>query len=583
MKSLIKIIAVAVLAFSIVTQLKAKEKPNVIMIVLDDLNDYVGVMGGHPQAQTPNIDKLAKEGVLFTNAHSNCPVCMPSRASFMTGVAPQTSLNWGFNNWLKNEVLINSKTLPEYLNENGYNTYQSGKVLHNTKPGAWDEMGVYADYGPLAYNGKKTVAHPSNPKQMAELGALDATFAPLSDVPSVPATANAPGYTGWYNSKWGNQTPFHYASSTDRDKMTDEKSVDWFKNKMTQLERSDSDEPFFIGVGFIRPHTPLVVPQKYFDMFPLDEVKIPVYKENDKDDCKLSANTLNKDPRGRTAFKGLIQGYSTPEEGLRRYIQAYLASVAFADDMVGGVMNSINNSKFKDNTIVILFSDHGYNMGEKDYLFKYCLWEETTRVPLLIRHPEYAKHAGSKVDHPVSLIDIYPTIKDFCELEGSTLINDKGAELDGHSLKPFMVNPQTKAWEGPELALTIISSWKSKNPAEQHLSVRSKDFRYIHYGNGAEELYDHRVDEYEWDNLADLPEYATIKKQLKEQMFNLLKKENKPSQSVNEDRKKPTPSFNDKKTGGEIWKDKYFKMNPEADTDKDGKLSWSEYKAHKEE
>lgn len=555
------------------SMINAQEQPNIIMIVLDDLNDYVGVMGGHPQAQTPNIDRLAGEGVLFTNAHSNCPVCMPSRASFMTGILPTTSGVWGFDNWLKNEMLVNSKTLPEYARDNGYATYQTSKVLHNTKKGAWDEMGVPAEYGPLAWDGEKAAIHPSCPEEMDLLGPLDATFAPLSDVPSVKATGDAPGYNGWYNTKYNHKGPFRYVSEEDRDLMTDEKSVQWLKNKMAELERGNNDKPFFIGFGIIRPHTPLVVPQKYFDQFPLEEVKIPVYLENDAEDTGLEASG-DKNSRGRTAFKALTGAYDTPEEGLRRYIQAYLASVSFADDIVGGVLDILDDSSFKENTVVVLFSDHGYNMGEKDYLFKYCLWEETTRVPLIIRHPDYKANAGKTVEHPVSLVDVFPTIAEIGHMKGTTMENEKGAPLDGHSLIPFIANPETTNWEGPDVALTVIASWKSKKSAEQHLSVRSKDFRYIRYYGGYEELYNHRTDGYEWDNLADDKNYQSVKADLNRQLDQLLIKKNKSSSGV---KKQPV----EEKNSNEAWKDKYFKMHPEADTNGDGVLSWPEYKAHK--
>jgi len=499
----------------------SQEKSNVLMIVLDDLNNYVGVMGGHPQAKTPNIDKLAGEGVLFTNTHSNVPICMPSRASFMNGILPSTSGTWGFKNWLKNETLINSKSLPEYVRENGYKAYQTGKVFHNTKKGVWNEMGVTADYGPMAYDGEKAALHPSCPVAMGELGPLDATFASLSDVPNVPTSENTPGYKGWFNTHRKTNSPFHYENDDDRDKMTDEKSAEWFIHKINQLEHEEDNDPFFISVGFIRPHTPLVVPQKYFDMFPLETVQIPTLKENDREDTKLGENT-NKELRGRTAYRTLTTSYSSTEVALQKYVQAYLASVAFADEMVGQVLNALENSSFKENTMVILFSDHGYNLGQKDYLFKYSLWEESTHVPLIIRHPNYSQNAGKVVDHPVSLVDIYPTIQDLCNLEGSTVLNNKGAQLDGYSLKPFLENPRTSNWEGPEVAVSIISSWKSKNAAEQHLSVRSKDFRYIHYANGSEELYDHRTDNYEWHNIADDKKYNIIKEKLKTALFNSI-------------------------------------------------------------
>ena len=415
MKLAFKLVTITLL---LTTQLTSQNKPNVLLIVLDDLNDYIGVLGGHPQAKTPHIDQLAKEGVLFTNAHSNVPVCSPSRASFMNGILPTTSKNWGFDNWLKNEMLINSKSLPEYFRDNGYTSYQSGKVFHTAKKGAWDEMGAVAEYGPLAYNGKKAALHPSCPKAMGTLGPLDATFASLADIPDVAATKEASGHKGWWNTNWKTNTAFHYKDDSDRDLMTDEKSTAWFAKKIKTLEDAESNTPFFISLGFIRPHTPLVVPQKYFDRFPVSEVQIPVYKKNDRSDTKLQENTLGKEPRGRTAFRTLTSAYSSEERAMQAYLQAYLASVSFADDRVGEALSTLEKSKYKDNTIVVLFSDHGYNMGEKEYLFKYCLWEESTRVPLIIKSPNHIQNAGKTVDHPVSLVDIYPTLQDLCKTSG---------------------------------------------------------------------------------------------------------------------------------------------------------------------
>ncbi|MCA0932498.1 sulfatase [Lutimonas saemankumensis] len=502
----------------------AQEKPNVLMIVLDDLNDFVGVMGGHPQARTPHIDKFASQGVLFLNAHSNVPVCMPSRASFMNGILPTSSGNWGFENWLKNETLINSKSLPEYFRDNGYQTFQTGKVFHNAKKGVWDEMGAVADYGPMAFNGIKAVVHPSCPEAMGVLGPLDATFASLADVPEVQPNADSPGYKGWRNTHRKTNSHFNYEDNNNRDLMTDEKSVQWFETKIKALEKDEQGDPFFLSVGLIRPHTPLVVPQKYFDKFPIKDIQIPVQLKDDKNDTRLAENS-KKEPRGRTAFKTLTESYSNPEEGLRKYTQAYLASVAFADDMVGKLLKVLDNSRFKKNTIVVLFSDHGYNLGQKDYLFKYSLWEESTRVPLIMRIPKNEQNAGKKVQSPVSLIDLYPTLKDLCNLKGTTLLNERGGELDGFSLKPLIENPEAEQWDGPDVALSVIASWKSNKPEDQHLSVRSRDFRYIHYFNGAEELYDHRIDQYEWNNIANDPKYAEIKQTLKKKLFLEIGKE----------------------------------------------------------
>jgi arylsulfatase A-like enzyme len=549
------------------------EQPNVLMIVLDDMNDWVGAMGGHPQARTPNMDRLAKQGVLFVNAHANVAVCAPSRASFMTGIHPLTSKCWGFGNWMENEMLINSMTLGEYAMANGYLALQTSKVLHNSKPGMWSEKGVYADYGPLAYDGKRTTRHPSCPEGMAELGALDATFAPLSDVPSVAASGDAPGYTGWWNARWGAGSPFRYVSGDDRDLMTDEKSAAWIEDKIKVLERRVGEQPFFIGFGIIRPHTPLVVPQKYFDLFPLDEIELPKIKKDDLADVPGDFS----DARGHKALVGLKSGYDDSEEGLRRHTQAYLACVAFADDMVGRALDAIENSAFRDNTIVLLFGDHGYHMGEKDHLWKYNLWEETTRIPLIIRDPRYADNAGRTVDHPVSLVDLFPTIRDLCSWSGPTAKNDKGGLVDGHSLRPFLEDPAAEDWEGPDAALSMIASWKSQRPSEQHLSVRSRDFRYTRYYPEGEELYDHRNDPYEWNNLASDPEYAAIKAGLVEQLEAMVPEATLQIQPEKTAATQPARE----KSADEKWKDQYFSWHPDADTNQDGELSWSEYKVHK--
>ncbi len=511
------------LFYFIVFNAFAQEKTNVLMIVLDDLNDYVGVMGGHPQAQTPNIDQLANQGILFSNAHSNVPVCSPSRASFMTGILPTTSKNWGFGNWLKNEIQVNSQSIPEYFKTNGYRTYKTGKVFHVDKRGVWDELGQVSDYGPMAFDGENAALHPSCPEAMGALGPLDSTFASLQDIPMVKPTDSTSGYTGWFNTHWKTRGPFRYNNDEDRDLLTDEKSVQWAINTLQKIESTKNHQPFLMALGIIRPHTPLVVPQKYFDLFPIEDVQIPILLQNDKDDTFLGVGS-DKEPRGRIAFRTLTESYSTKELALRTYTQAYLASVAFADDMVGQVMNALDQSKLSENTMVILFSDHGYNLGEKDYLFKYSLWEESTKVPLIIRHSYYDHNAGKTVSHPVSLVDIFPTLNDLCGLEGDTKLNEKGAEIDGHSLKPFLENPEASLWEGPSVALTVIASWKSKNPKNQHLSVRSKNFRYIRYQNGAEELYDHRIDPFEWTNISEVSKYQDVKAELRIALDNFFVK-----------------------------------------------------------
>ena len=526
----------------------ASEKPNVLMIVFDDLNDYIEPMGGHPQSRTPNLSRLANEGILFTNAHSNSPVCSPSRASFLTGIHPTTSGCWGFKNWLQNPVLKTVKTLPEYMKENGYKTYYSGKIFHNERQGVWTQKGIKTDYGPVAHNGKKSTPHPSNPQGLAFMGSLDATYVPLSKIPNVPASNDAPGYNGWMNANWTNATPFRYVDENNRDQMTDEKTVDWVSDKLRQLEKQKS--PFFIAAGIIRPHTPLVVPDRFFNMFPIDQIQLPKRKENDLED---SPAKNDKNSRGGKAWQGLMA--ENGEQEYKKYLQAYLASVTFADECLGKILDALDNSKFKDNTIVILFSDHGYQIGEKDHLWKFTHWEDSTRIPFIVRHPKYSSNAGQKVNHPISLIDVFPTIKDLCELEGLTTLQNGAPELDGHSIQPFLKDPQNGSWDGPQGAVTATASYKSNNPRQQNLSIKTKEYRFIQYGKGGEELYDHRRDPNEWTNLAKNPEYAQVKEKLKQQLLNQVPKEIY---------RLPVLAKNQEKSAAELWKDTYFKKYPEG-------------------
>jgi arylsulfatase A-like enzyme len=495
-----------------------QDRPNVVLIVLDDMNDYLGVLGGHPQAKTPHMDQLAQEGVLFSNAHSNAPVCAPSRASFMSGILPSTSLNYGFNKRTKNEILVNSKTLPEFAKENGYLVFQTGKIQHHVVKSDWDEMGVPKYQGPLAYNGMRAVPHPPVPKKFGEIGALDGTFAPLSDIPIIPKSKKAPGYTGWWNHK--KKKPFRYISDTDRDLMTDEKSVVWFEKKIKSLEVLNTKKPFFIAFGIMNPHTPHVAPQKYFDRFPIETIEIPVIKNHDNEDCSYDDVLSGK---GKSHFAALKASYKNIADGLKAYMQAYLAEVSFADDIVGHVLATIKESTFKDTTVILLVSDHGYNIGEKDYLFKNSPWEESTRIPFIIKDPRQPKNAGKIVLQPISLIDLYPTISDLCNFKGNTKKNEKGAALDGYSLVPFLEDSENTIWEGPKVALTIIKNKGSVRPEHQHYSLRSKDHRYVRYSNGSEELYDHAADPYEWTNEIDNPKYNRIKRALRFELKRQIK------------------------------------------------------------
>jgi len=493
-------------------------KPNVVMIVCDDLNDYVAGMAGHPQARTPNIAKLARSGVAFGRAYSNNPVCAPSRASFLTGILPHTSKNLFWGKWYMNPVLKNSKTIMEHFRDNGYHVAGSGKLMHHHLRAVWSEFKHKADYGPFVYDGEKRVAHPSVPEPFKSIGPVDGSYAPLSDL---PYGRDAKGNRGWIYGTWGKVRKYSYIDEDNRDPTPDERNASWAAARIRQFAKQGSGKPFFLGVGFIRPHTPLHVPKRFFDMFPLDSVKVPVIKPGDAEDCHY-ADVFDSNQKGLKYFRLLRESYPDIESGLRAFTRAYLASVAAVDECIGRVVRAVDEGPLKDNTIIVVTSDHGWNMGEKDYLFKNSLWEESARVPLFIRAPGVAA-SGGVAGHPVSLVDIYPTLVDLCQLEGDTRKNGQGAGLDGHSLRPFLEDPESGTWDGPDAALTMIFAGKGTagDPARQHWSVRTKKWRYILYNNGSEELYDHDADPYEWTNLSGDTRHGKVKAGLKAKLLRM--------------------------------------------------------------
>ena len=497
-------------------------KPNIVLIMTDDLNDYNEDLMGHPQIISPNIKKLADSGLSFINAYSNDPMCGPSRSSMLTGVYPHNSSNFWQKPWFNNNVLNNTKTMMEKFKENGYYVVGSGKILHHNKKELWSEFEHEADYGPVAYKGlrikgKRGIAHPDVAKPFSEIGQIDGSFGPFKNISNMQEDGEK--ITWAYGGSRGYKE-FKYISEDDRDLTPDEINAQWAEDKINELAELDKDTPFFLAVGFLRPHTPLIAPQKYFDMYPLEKIELANILENDMDDTFLNyveTNNIEKSEAGENnstlthkqlskrsveMYYKLKESYKNPDEGLKRFTQAYLACVTAVDDNIGQVVNAIDNSKFKDNTIIVFVSDHGWTMGEKNHVYKNSLWEESTRVPLTIRAPGLTE-PNSKVDHPVSLVDVYPTLLELAGLDNNTIKNDKGKSLDGFSLKPFLEDPNTKKWKGPDGALSVVysSDLNENTPSNHHYSLRTKDWRYIIYDSGKEELYHNAIDPKEWNNM----------------------------------------------------------------------------------
>jgi arylsulfatase A-like enzyme len=503
--------------FSKLNAQKVNAQPNVIFIICDDLNDYQGAFGGHPQAITPNIDRFANSGVQFLNAHSNVPVCSPSRNSMITGVYPHESKDYGWTDLKKQPVLKNNKTLMRLFKENGYITLGTGKITHGNMKEDWDEWGMPLknNYGPFYFDGKDKKALPTVPEPFAEIGQVDGSFGRLSDVGYSSGKKNEKGFVyGWDNE------PMRYVNDDDRDLLQDELHAQWAVEKIKSLETRKDNQPFFMGVGLVRPHTPMHVPDQYFDLFPIEDIQLENWKKDDTDDTFWSDN-FDANQKGARYFRTLLASYEGNREiAIKNFLQAYLACVAFVDVQVGKVLDALENSKFKDNTIVIFTSDHGWQMGEKNYLFKNSPWEESTRIPMLIKTSKVS--AGIKVEQPVSLIDLYPTLIELCVLKGSHKKNENAGKLGGYSLKPFLDN-QPEQWKGPNGALTVIGNYGINIPTEkQNFSYRTKNWRYIRYSNGAEELYNHQTDSYELDNLADDKKYKNVKLKLIKEMESLI-------------------------------------------------------------
>lgn len=431
----------------------ASERPNVLFLSLDDLNDWVGCLGGHPQARTPNIDRLAKSGLLFTNAHCPAASCNPSRTAIMTGLSPHRS--GLFTNLQKmREVLPDEELLPRHFARHGYRAAGSGKILHYfIDARSWDE-----------YYPKKETENP---------------FPPHIDWGKRPKSLPRGGDWQYVETDW------HAFDVSDEEFGGDYKVTEWVGE---QLGR-EHDKPFFLACGIYRPHEPWFVPKKYFDLFPLEEVQMPPgLKEDDLADCPPLAQRI-----GPNRYLAHIREHGQWRQG----VQAYLASIAYADAMVGRVLEALEKGPNADNTIVVLWSDHGWHLGEKEHWQKFTGWRVCTRVPLIIRVPKGAPglpegtSAGGVCSRPVNLLDLFRTLTGLAGVPGKE-------GIDGHDLRPLLSNPNA---EWPHASITTFGR-------AGRYAISTEEWRYIHYEKGGEELYRITDDPYEWRNLASNPAHA---------------------------------------------------------------------------
>lgn len=504
-------------------QKQQSNPPNVLIIMIDDLNDCITDWGGHGQSLTPNMTRLAQSGVSFKRAYTNAPMCGPSRASLFSGIYPHNSRNFYQAPWFKSEVLSNSRTMMEQFKGAGYKVMGSGKIMHHNKEEMWTHFENPADYSPTPFDGEKRLPHPDVPAPFSAIGWVDGSLGPFVNLDGRTTAEGKPLHWTTGNPKIGYKE-MRYIDDQDRDPTPDEVNAQWAATQLQLFADTKSSQPFFLAVGFLRPHTPLVAPQKYFDRFPLDEIELAIIQAKDDEDTHLKIAYKDGDVHalrfGKEMFEAITAAYGSSEAGLKKWTQAYLACVAAVDDNVGQVLDALDKSSLKENTIVVLASDHGFHMGEKDYLYKNSLWEESTRVPLMMRVPGLSR-AGTEVQQAVSLIDIYPTLLELCGLSTRTLKNAKGHPLDGHSMRQLLRKPNRRKWQGPKAVLSAVyagNRFKS-NPADQHYAICTNRYRYILYNTGHEELYDHQEDSFEWQNRADdSGRYQRKKKQMRERL-----------------------------------------------------------------
>ena len=440
-------------------------RPNVLFIIADDLRDYAGWMGGHPQSVTPNMDRLAKMGMRFTNAHCNYALCNPSRTALLTGMLPSSSGVFGNEqDWRRSVQIVGKPTLPEHFKAQGYTTAAAGKIFHANHGGPEGRLAGW-------HGGRRGF----------ELDAAWDLRFPLRGVqiPDLPVHTgqNFNGLNIWHWDWGGISVP---------DEKTDDGQIAAFAGDFLSKKPENPEKPFFLALGLYRPHSPWYVPQRYFDALPLESIVLPEVKADDLDDVPDVAKTHLKE-----GLHQLIVERNLWKDAVR----AYLANVAFCDAMLGRILTALESGPNAKNTIVVFTSDHGWYLGEKQMWHKGKLWEPTTRVPLSIYAPGVTRPESVSAQ-PVALIDLYPTLCDLTKLP-------QPEHLDGSSLQPLLLDPAVKR-DRP--AVTCMGGGNNSGYA-----ARDEHWRYIRYADGSEELYDHQADPHEWTNLAAKPEHAALK------------------------------------------------------------------------
>ncbi len=438
--ALLSFASLALLCGHVVLAAEPEPRPNVLFIAVDDLNHWVGHLGRNPQTKTPNIDRLARMGVTFTHAYCAAPICNPSRTALLSGKRPSVTGVYDNSQPFRQGVKVEESLVTQFKNA-GYETLGMGKLWHGGLgfPDQWTATGGREPGG--GAGGKL--------KEDRSIGGIKFGIIEGGDA-SVSDTQIA-----------------NYS--------------------IAELGKKH-DKPFFLTVGFHKPHMPWNVPQKYYDMHPLDKIELPPHRTNDLDDLPPSAVTMAHQFGDHA--KVLESGR------WKEAVQGYLAAISYLDTQVGRVLDAFDTSAYATNTIICLWGDHGWHLGEKEHWRKFALWEEATRAPFIWVVPGVTK-PGGVCDRTVDFMSIYPTL---CALSGVPVPR----HVEGANIRPLLANPKA------EWSLPAVTTHGFQNHA-----VRSERWRYIRYVNGDEELYDHTNDEYEFTNLASKrAEFDAVKAEL---------------------------------------------------------------------
>jgi len=424
---------------------RGQGRPNVLFIAVDDLNHWVRHLGRNKQVVTPNIDRLAARGVTFANAYCAAPACNPSRAALLSGLRPSTTgVYQNETDW--RPAIPPEKTLITHFRANGYYTAGVGKIYHGgfDRPQEWDDYGT---------------------ERGVECSLVNATDG-VGGIKFSPVDCRDEGISDYSIASYG----------------------------IEQLKRRHQ-KPFLLTVGFHRPHMPWNVPKKYFDMYPLEEIELPPYREDDLNDLPPAAVRMARGPGSGSSDKPSDHEEMLKSGRWKEAVQAYLAAISYVDMNVGRLLTALDASAYRDNTILVFWGDNGFSLGEKHHWRKFALWEEPTRTPLIWVVPGATK-AGTVSKRTVDFTSIYPTLAEACGLPVPS-------HVEGASILRLLADPNA-GWERPALT----------THGYQNHAVRTERWRYIRYADGGEELYDETQDPYEWTNLAQNKEYDNVKAEL---------------------------------------------------------------------